>query len=499
MVNDATVPSAAARSPRPWLAAVLSFAFPGLGQAYSGRPRDALLFAFPVVVLVLAGIALATGIAGDRNSLLSPEFLTAVMAVNGLLLAWRLAAIIHAGLVPAARIAGRHRRIAVTTVTALLVTSVAMHAWVGFVVAELEGALTQVFAPDPDDDAAAPAPTEPPDPGAAPTPAPIPNRWTEADRINILLLGTDATPGRDSARPDVVLVVSIDPVDESAVLISIPRDTGWLPLPDRRLYPDGLYPNRVNQIAVDAAAAPGRWCPDMPDRSPDRCGRQALERSVGLYLGLEIHHYAVVDMAGFADMIDAVGGLRLCLPGRLVDPEFDGSLENRGAGEPLILPAGCQHYDGLDALAYARSRKGWIEMPDGERVIQTDFDRNERQQQVLLALRRELAQADTLFELPALIGAIGRTVSTDVPREQAGDLAGLLPLITGPNIERVVLGHPDYVDLPVDPEVNYLLIPKRPAIRDAMVELFGRDELSGWYVGSLASGPPALPDEDPVP
>ena len=82
-------------------------------------------------------------------------------------------------------------------------------------------------------------------------------------------------------------------------------------------------------------------------------------------------------------MIDALGGLRLCLPGRLVDPEFDGSLSNsRRRDEPLVLPSGCNDYDGLEALAYARSRKGWIEMADGSRVQQSDFERNERQQDI---------------------------------------------------------------------------------------------------------------------
>jgi LCP family protein required for cell wall assembly len=497
MVDDATTPSVTSGAPRPWLAAVLSFAFPGLGQAYTGRPREALLFAAPVIVAVIAGLALFTGIAADPNSLLSPAFLAAVMLVNGALLLWRLAAIAHAGLTPGRNLVGRHRPLALTAVAGLIVVSLAMHAWIGVVVAELEETLGQVFAAQ-QEEPVAPDPSG--QPGLVPTPiaTPEPNRFADTERINILLLGTDAAPGRESERPDVVLVVSIDPLDRRAVMISIPRDTGWLPLTDDRLYPGGLYPGRVNQIAAEAAAAPERWCPQLGDRTPERCGLVALQRSVGLYLGIEVHHYALVDMVGFAQMIDALGGLELCLPGQLVDPEFDGSLQNRGEGEPLVLPAGCHRYSGLEALAYARSRKGWIEMPDGTRVSQTDFDRNERQQEVLLALRRELAEADTLLELPAVIGAIGRTVTTDIPREQAGDLAGLLPLITGQDIEQVVLDAPRYVDLPVAPDVNYLLIPKRSEIRAAMADLFGRSELVGWYLGSTTPGAPQNPSSEPL-
>ena len=489
MVDDVAPSPVTARPHRPWLAAVLSFAFPGLGQAYAGRPREALLFAVPMLVLIAVAAALASGVAGDRNAILAPGFLTAVLVVNGLLLAWRGASIAHAGLLPSDRAASPRGRASILTVALLLVASLGMHVWVGAVVVELEQALSSVFAPEPDRVPVTGGPRT--SPGVA-TPAPTdePSRWADTERMNVLLIGTDAAPGREAALTDVILVLSVDPVDESAILISVPRDTGWVPLPDDRIHPDGLYPGKVNELALAAASEPERWCPGLGQEDPNVCGRQTLQTSIGLYIGLQIHHYAIVDMAGFAELIDAVGGLQLCLDGELTDPEFDGSLENRGAGEPLVLPAGCHEYSGLDALAYARSRKGWIEMPDGTRVTQTDFDRNERQQAVLLALRQEVAQADTLFELPDLIGAIGRTVVTDVPREQAGDLAALLPLITGPDIERLVLGYPEFVDLPVDPERNYLLVPKRGAIRAAMIDLVGRSRLSGWYLASYAPGPP---------
>ena len=317
-------------------------------------------------------------------------------------------------------------------------------------------------------------------------------RWDGTERINVLLLGTDAAPGREVALTDVVLVVSIDPVERTAVMISVPRDTGFVPLPDESLFAGGLYPDKVNELAAQAALDPATWCPDLADEA-EACGIRTIERSVGLYLGLQIHHYALVDMEGFAGMIDALGGLELCLPGRLVDPEFDGSITNEESNEGLVLPAGCRLYNGVDALAYARSRKGWIEMPDGEEVPQTDFDRIERQQRVLLAMRRELTEADTFLELPSLLRAIGRTVSSDFPRDQAGDLASLMPLIAGPDIERVVLGFPEFVDLPTEPDVNYLLIPKRDMIRDEMARLFGLGNLEGWYLGSTDPGPTGDP------
>jgi len=482
------------RQPRPWLAALLSFLFPGLGQAYAGRRALAAVLAVPVILLIVAVVVLLNGFGGPlRNSLLSSGFLVAVILGNVALFGWRTFAITHAGLMrPTPDL--HERRITLTSVAILVVLTIIMHAWVGIVVAHLDDTLRQVFG-------GTAVPNDPlPDPsgsGGDDEPVNVPEyRWDGTDRINMLLLGTDARETREAALTDVILVVSIDPVDETAVMISVPRDTGFIPLPDESLFMGGLYPDKVNGLSANAGLDPETWCPDL-DADADACGLRTIERSIGLYLGIEIHHYALIDMAGFAELIDAVGGLRLCLPGELHDPEFDGSLDNLDVEEALVLPEGCHEYDGLDALAYARSRKGWIEMPDGSREPQTDFSRNERQQAVLLALRDELAQADLIFELPDVLRAIGRSISTDFPRDQAGDLASLLPFIAGPDIERIVLGHPEYVDLPAQPHVNYLLLPKREAIRQEMARVFGEGELSGWYLGSTEPQPVGEPAGQP--
>jgi hypothetical protein len=131
-------------------------------------------------------------------------------------------------------------------------------------------------------------------------------------------------------------------------------------------------------------------------------------------------------------------------------------------------------------------------MPDGTLDYQNDFKRSERQQEVLLQLRREFASADIFFELPSLLQAVGTTVSTDFPRAKAGDLASLLPLITGPDIQRVVLGYPEFVDAPLEPDLNYLLIPRRDDVRAGMQVLFGPEVvLEGWYLGTESGGPPS--------
>lgn len=465
-------------SPRPRLpalAATLSFVFPGLGQAYTGQRRLAVLMAAPVVLLAIGAALVATLFIDQlRNDLLSAPFLTAALIADVGLLGWRLFAIAHVGFVHPRKLA------TVSLVAVLLATTIGMHAWAGLVLGRLNTALDDVFSGSGRGGI-----------GVRPDEGPLNRpeyRWDGTERITFLLLGVDAGPGRHESLTDTILAVSVDPVAKTAVMVSVPRDTGFLPLPDRTIYADGLYPRKINELATEASKSPELWCPDLPATAGAACGLRTLERSVGLYLGMTIQFYAQVDLEGFAQMIDAVGGVILCLPGKLVDPEYGGPTWNRVGIE---LPAGCNHYDGAHALAYARIRKGWIELPDGTREGQDDFKRSERQQDVLLQLRREFASAD-LFELPSLLQAVGATVSTDFPRSKAGDLASLMPLITGRDIKRLVLAYPEFVDPPLEPDVNYLLIPRRDDIRAGMQQLFGADTvLEGWYLGSDAEGPPA--------
>lgn len=470
-----TVPS---RPRHPALAATLSFIFPGLGQAYAGQRELAVLFSAPVILLVLGGL-LAGSMLGDelRDRLFSSSFLVALLALDVILLAWRIFAITHAGVSTTTGVR-RPGPLVFAAIGVLLVLTVAMHAYAGWVLSSFNAALGEVFsggvAPVAGGDA-------PPAPVNEPT-----FEWDGTERINFLLLGVDAAPGREDALTDTILVVSVDPVTREAVMVSIPRDTGFMPLPDTSVYPDGLYPEKINQLATDAQAAPDVWCPDLSD--PGSCGIRTLERTVGLYLGIEIQYYAQLDLAGFAHLINAMGGVELCIDGsRLSDPDYEDTVTGQRG---ITLEGGCQLRNGQEALAYARIRSGVLVADDGTFVPQDDFKRAARQQEVLLAIRDELAAADTLFELPGLLDAIGRSVSTDFPRDQAGDLASLLPLIAGPDIERVVLGLPAFVEPPIDPEVNYLLIPRRAAVRLEAERLFGDEgPLSGWYVGSDASSP----------
>lgn len=491
------------RARYPALAAALSFLFPGLGQAYARETALAVVLAAPVLLLAI-GVILALALASNQlqSALFSSRFLTALLVLDLILLIWRLFSIIQVGAArpagigaprtvdgarvigPGAVVAGpgtlrRGRRPWEIAIVAVLVAAtIGMHAWTGIVIASLDSALGQVFSGI----GFGSGPADPKASGAPPS-----YRWDGTSRISFLLLGIDSGPYRSEALTDTILVVSIDPVRHTAVMVSIPRDTGFVPLPDRRIYADALYPQKINSLTTIASQNPALWCPTMAAGAD--CGIHALEKTVGLYLGIEINYYATVNLQGFTDLIDALGGVELCLPGVLADPTYKAATPEGRPG--ISLAAGCRVRNGREALAYARIRKGTLTLPDGTAEPQNDFKRAARQQDVLLALRSKFASSNWVFALPSLLKAVGETVQTDFPRDQAGNLASLLPLVAGPNIRRVVLGWPDYVDLPTNPTVNYLLLPKREAIRKEMTTLFGADAaLKGWYLGSNATGPP---------
>jgi len=467
-----------ARRPSAALAAALSFVLPGLGQAYAGRGRLGLLFAAPIIVL--AGIFIGAFLLGTDallRVLVVPGALIVVLVLNLGLLLWRLMAIGEAGLTP---IAARRRSPAtVAVVVLLMLITVAMHTWLAGATVAADRALALIFNP--------PVGTGYIPPAFGHLDPMVPEyRWDGTERVNILLIGYDSGPGRVDENTDTLMVATIDPTTRTAALVSVPRDTGYVPLPDRRVYADGVFPRRINELASAANADPGLWCPAL--EAGDDCGIATLRESIGLYLGLEIHHVAWVDLLGFAALVDAIGGVELCLPGVLADPRYGGpTWEGRG----IVLEAGCRVYDGAHALAFARIRQGTVTMPDGTVEDQNDFLRAARQQEFLLAFQQQVAATNLLVSFPGLLNAVSQTVTTDFPRTQAGDLASLATLVGSRDVERVVLGWPGYVELPVDPLTYYLLIPRRDAVRDEMALLLGGPEaLVGWYLATTDAGPP---------
>src|SRR5262249_195260 len=133
-------------------------------------------------------------------------------------------------------------------------------------------------------------------------------------------------------------------------------------------------------------------------------------RTVRLLLGsgVPINHVMVVDFAGFRRLIDALGGVTIDNPTKIISNSFDGHSWRFGKGKRRLA---ARH-----ALAYARVRENTLNPSD------SDVTRGLRQQRVLSALTSSLASPSTLFHLPSVGDAIGDPLSTDITANQLLEL-----------------------------------------------------------------------------
>lgn len=213
-------------------------------------------------------------------------------------------------------------------------------------------------------------------------------------RINILILGKGG-PGHEAPDlTDTILLASIDPVQNEAALLSVPRD---LFVEDKN-----GYGTKINAIYSNAKQA--EFSKSNNQEQSEVAGLNAIEESVTEVLGIPVHYYAMVDFVAFQKSIDIVGGLDI----QVKEPLYDWSVAWLLNGNPLVADEGLQTMDGKRALLYARSRMG---------SARGDFDRTERQRDILVALQKEVLSSSTLSnpkKLYELLSAFGDNVRTDL-------------------------------------------------------------------------------------
>jgi LCP family protein required for cell wall assembly len=467
------------RRPSPILAAVLSFFIPGLGQIYAGRVLRGVLIAVPqfVVLGILAWIWMTNGSGYLAGWLGVNAFSVAV--VNVIMLVYRALAVVDAYLV--ARSSGtsttprrdtRWAALGAVVLAVLLVLTAGLHGVAAFDSYLAYEALDKVFDRCGDEElpsrdcetagatptpgptlvpTATPlgtptvpgqtaAPTEPgqtPGPTASPgaTASPVPTPiiqtdayWAENGRLDLLLLGSDAGPGRVGTRPDAVHVASVDLTTGRSAIVSLPRYLQYPPLPDelKHLWPCGCFRGFVTGY-LNAVYT---WATDHPADFPGGANRgfRATEGVVEELLGIDIDGIVVVDLNGFVDAVDAIGGVVINVPEPVVDDRYN---NERGVREFVNIRAGWQEMDGHTALMYVRSRHQ-----------DSDIARLGRQQDFLRAMRRQLSacSVNLLPRLPDILRAIGESVRTDVPLE---DVPTLLELLTRTKKPRRVELHSD--------------------------------------------------------
>ena len=219
-------------------------------------------------------------------------------------------------------------------------------------------------------------------------------------RYNVLLLGGDSGAGRWGLRPDSLTVASIDAETGRTVLISLPRNMAQFPFAEGSVmdkqFPDGFNCDGCYLNAVST------WAQDHTDLfgNSDNPGVDATIMGVEGITGLEVNYWAMVNLQGFKDLVDAVGGVTL----NVRAPIPVGGLGSDVTG---YIQPGVRRLDGHDTLWFARSREG-----------SDDYSRMARQKCVMDAMLQQISPQSALSNFQSIAKASSEMISTDIPSSE---------------------------------------------------------------------------------
>jgi LCP family protein required for cell wall assembly len=213
-----------------------------------------------------------------------------------------------------------------------------------------------------------------------------------------------------------MIVVSVDPVSGDTALVGIPRNFGGITLKDG------------TEVPVEILNAVYGWGGRHPERFPGPDpGALATRDAVENITGLEIDYHMLVDLTGFAEVVDALGGVQINVPKAVDGPLYD---TVTGSYEMVRIEAGEQHLDGGHALAYARVRHD-----------STDYVRMGRQRCLLAAMAHDIDPLGLLPRLGDLLDVLETHVTTDLPMDLIPELVRLAPRVSSDQIRVIGFDH----------------------------------------------------------
>lgn len=417
-----------ARSSSPATAGIASSLIPGAGQFMTGAPvAGALLLISTCATGALIGYALSSLEKVRLLAILTnPAVLVILVAIN---VVFGLIRLVAAG--DAWRRAGG--RAFGAGILALVVFTAVPHVAIGYMGLETRSTILSVFSqPAPDlTPIAAPETTSTTiattttlasndplvEPWAIPTSSSTTTSTTTtlplgAARVTFLLLGGDAGPGRPGLRTDSMMVATVDTLTGDAAIFGLPRNMAGFKFSDGTEFV-GSSKGILNEVYM--------WGERNPELFPGpEPGISALRDVSETLLGLPIDHYVLVDMIGFARLIDAIGGVDVNITKTLVAPLYDRST---GGHEMIEFTAGPNHLDGDHALAYTRSRTG-----------SNDYSRMARQRCVISSVVAQAGPVTLMTRLPGILDVIETSMSTDITINDLPYLINLAPSLSSDRI-----------------------------------------------------------------
>ncbi len=267
--------------------------------------------------------------------------------------------------------------------------------------------------------------------------------WDGSSRVTILIIGLDYRDWEAGGPPrsDTMMLLTLDPISKTAGMMSVPRDM-WVNIPQINSYHKINEAYRYGELYNLPGGGPG-----------------LATETVHAFLGVPINYYAQIDFYAFEKFIDEIGGIDVTVDSELkIDP--------LGKGNTIYLKPGTTHLNGAAALGFARMR-----YTNGG-----DFDRADRQQQVILAIRNQILKLNSLPTLIANAGNIYKDLAggirTNLTIDQALKL-GMFALqqIQPDKIQKAVIG-PNEVEFATSPDGLDILVPHPDAIRILRDQIF---------------------------
>ncbi|MCI3919725.1 LCP family protein [Paenibacillus sp. TRM 82003] len=233
------------------------------------------------------------------------------------------------------------------------------------------------------------------------TAAPVAPEERASERpLSMLILGIDYREELGSANTDVIMVATLNPNSKTATLVSIPRDS--------RIDPEGLKPNKANSFYSTYLYG------SLSEAPKDKGERQQyamtkIKELYSDYLDIPLDYVTIVDFQAFVDVVDAYGGLN-------IDVDQNMCHRDKADGTNIDLKAGTQDLDGQQTLDFVRYRLSMNCSPKTK--VSSDFERNERQQQVMSKLFDKMKSMEGALKIGGVFGAVSDNVKTDIPSQQ---------------------------------------------------------------------------------
>ncbi len=253
----------------------------------------------------------------------------------------------------------------------------------------------------------------------------------ERDPLNILVMGSDSREGEGNdvksegatdERSDTTILIHVSADRKDAYGVSLPRDA-IIDRPDCKVKGETV-PGEEAVLFNTAFSVGGA-----------QCTIQTVEKLTGIY----IDHFVTLDFNGFKDMVDAVGGVQVCIPEEVDDDEFD-----------IHLDAGTQVLTGQDALNYVRERHVLS--------VTGDIGRMKRQQAFIASMVNKVSSAETLSRPDQIYSFLDAATDSIAVDEDLDSIGALVDLAT--QFQDTGLAHIKFVTVPIaeyEPDPNRLI------------------------------------------